>query len=131
MWSGSGNDIAITAIISPTTKKTNKETDSTDYQRNKNCKILTFFFYNSHFYAGKWKTFEKSDSETKRNHNVSDFESNFFRLVRFSIKRFTTRQILNKVFYIMSDFKKKFFWKNQIFEKIMHWKIHASIQFTP
>ena len=40
---------------------------------------------------------------------LSDFGSNYFRLVRFRIKIFTTCQISNQLFYKASDFEQELF----------------------
>ena len=54
--------------------------------------------------------------------NLSDFEIKFLQRVRFSIKIFTTRQILNKKFYNASDLEEKYTFKGDDFEEFFFQK---------
>ena len=94
----------------------------------KSCKLPIFFFYFSLFCSRTWKTNKKSDFESQTSQRVR-FEF-FFRLVRFWIKNFTARQILNSKTFAWSDFEINFFFEKSFFEgEYFFWKSNFEFEF--
>ena len=66
------------------------------------------------------KVFVKSVILNKFFFELSDFVSTFSQRVRFWINFFTTRQILNQLFYNGSDFESTFFTTTQILNQLFY-----------
>ena len=60
---------------------------------------------------------DKNQISERKFQNLSDFELKFLQRVRFWIKIFTTRQILNWNFYNASDFESEYLFKKHDSEK--------------
>ena len=98
MLRGSVNEIAITAIISPTTIREPKFKQARSIIRQTQVVPSPHFS----FIAAIFKLEPEKEKKT-------NFESKVSQHVRFSNKSFSSRQILKQNFYNVSDFKLKTF----------------------
>ena len=125
----------------PTKTKKPTKNNSTEWQASKRCKLSTFFFIITYFYAGTWETNKKYQVLNQKNSqrvrfSIENFTTcqiilwKFFLLVRLLFRRFSSTQILNEFFFKISDFEGlkinvqcKKDWRNQILKKRWIWKI--------
>ena len=129
-WSGSANGMAITAIISPEKiQKQNKLPSCTNDHANTSCTLSTLFFNISQIYARTWK--RKEIRIWIKNFTTRQIVNEiFFRLVWFWIKNFATCQILNWIFFRLVRIWNQFLSKNQILiEKNLRHQIFTWIFF--
>ena len=142
MWSGTANDLAITAIIGPKTltKLTNNQTPRIIGET----KVLDYsvFSFILHVLMQKTEKRLKNPVLIPINHQTSNFELFFSSLDRFSFRSFTTRQFLNWKLSNGSDFESStcnmtkfvlnlFSENRQNFWKILYWINPLSIHFIP
>ena len=115
MWSVSANELVITAIISPTTKKkpTNKQAAPIIMQRQ-----VANSSHSSFVFCSNRKKRMKNRSLNQKCQSASDFKSISFRLVRFWIRNFTTAQIFSQKILFLSDFEYTSFPKPDFEEEI-------------